>query len=779
VSTTPGTGTTDRSAAPPSAAGGRRRGALAARAAVAVGSTSRRLRLGSGSVVGGRVGLRIDPGLLERLAAGRAVALVSGTNGKTTTTRLLAAAAQAQHGAVATSDAGANLPAGVVAALAAQPAGPAVLEVDEAHLPAVADAVRPSAVVLLNLSRDQLDRVAEVRALATRWRAAAARLGEAVVVANADDPLVVWAALPAHHVVWVAAGLRWRADAGGCPSCAGRIVHRDDGWGCPTCGLSRPDPDVAVEDSAVRWRDGRVDELVLALPGRHNVANAAMALAAAPVLGIDRAVAATAMAAVREVAGRYTVVDVDGVGVRLLLAKNPAGWGELLDLLAGPARPVVLGINAEVADGRDPSWLWDVAFERLAGRLVLATGRRALDLSVRLRHAGIEHRVVPDQRAAVAAAVAAAKGSGSGSRDGDADDHRPASGLDGHRPASGPDGHRPASGPDGHRPASVPEDAPAVDYAGNYTAFQQLRQEVTASRHLRVGAVLGRRGRHPDRELEVASDPAPSAPSVPAAGRRSDGVSALRIAVVHPDLLGTYGDGGNAVVLANRARWRGTAVEVLVVEAGRPVPSSADVYLLGGGEDGPQEEAAELLAGGALADAVARGATVLAVCAGFQLVGRSFPGADGTPRPGLGLLDVVTERRSGRRAVGEVVAEPVEPPAHGDAVAVQAAALLAAAGPLTGFENHGGATRLGDGVRPLATVTRGIGNDGRGTEGAWAGKVIGTYLHGPVLARNPALADAVLTLATGTVPAPLPDVAEQALRRERLRASGIRSAGRH
>ncbi len=704
-------------------------------------------------MVGGRVGLRIDSGLLERLATGRPVALVSGTNGKTTTTRLLAAAAKAQHGAVATSDAGANLPAGVVAALAAQPAGPAVLEVDEAHLPVVADAVQPTVVALLNLSRDQLDRVAEVRALATRWRAAAARLGTAVVVANADDPLVVWAAQPAQHVVWVGAGLRWRADAGGCPSCAGRIVHRDGWWGCATCGLTRPDPDVVVDDTAVRWRDGRVDELTLALPGRCNIANAAMAMAAAQVLGVERDVAAAAMAGVREVAGRYTVATVDGVGVRLLLAKNPAGWGELLDLLDDARRPLVLGINAEVADGRDPSWLWDVAFERLAGRTVVATGRRALDLSVRLRHAGIDHRAVPDQRAAVAVAVAAVRDGGVGPQD---------------------------ASTDGHPTAPVPDDGPTVDYAGNYTAFQELRHALTDGRHLRVGAVVGRRGRQQGRALDVAVDAGAAAASSASVGRRhDDGVSALRIVVVHPDLLGTYGDGGNAVVLANRARWRGTAVEVLVVEAGRPVPSSADVYLLGGGEDGPQEEAAELLAGGALADAVARGATVLAVCAGFQLAGRSFPGADGTPRPGLGLLDVVTERRSGRRAVGEVVAEPVEPPTHGDAVAVQAAALLAAAGPLTGFENHGGATRLGDGVRPLATVTRGIGNDGGGTEGAWAGKVIGTYLHGPVLARNPALADAVLTLATGTVPAPLPDLAEQALRRERLRGSGIRSAVRH
>src|SRR4029077_18341247 len=131
------------------------------------------------------------------------------------------------------------------------------------------------------------------------------------------------------------------------------------------------------------------------LPGRANRANAAMALATAAVLGADRSVAGRALGSLDEVVGRYAVVDSGGVQARLLLAKNPAGWLEVFDFLRPPPLPVVVVINARIADGRDPSWLWDVPFERLAGRLVVASGERSRDLAVRLRYAGVEHIHAP------------------------------------------------------------------------------------------------------------------------------------------------------------------------------------------------------------------------------------------------------------------------------------------------------------------------------------------------------------------------------------------------
>jgi CobQ-like glutamine amidotransferase family enzyme len=240
--------------------------------------------------------------------------------------------------------------------------------------------------------------------------------------------------------------------------------------------------------------------------------------------------------------------------------------------------------------------------------------------------------------------------------------------------------------------------------------------------------------------------------------------SAVRIAALYPDLLGTYGDGGNATVLAQRLRWRGIPVDVVTVPAGRAAPDSCDLYLVGGGEDGPQSRAARDLAESrALHRAVEGGAVVLAVCAGMQILGSRFPDADGGEQPGLDLLDCETVRVDRPRAVGELLTHPavvVGPDGHEVAVGV-----------LTGFENHAGRTVLGPGARPLAPVEVGEGN-GDGSEGLVAGRVVGTYLHGPVLARNPSLADLLLGWVVGADRLdPLDDAEMAALRAVRLRAA--------
>ena len=232
--------------------------------------------------------------------------------------------------------------------------------------------------------------------------------------------------------------------------------------------------------------------------------------------------------------------------------------------------------------------------------------------------------------------------------------------------------------------------------------------------------------------------------------------SGLRLIWVYPDLLSTYGDRGNLLVLQRRARLRGIDTEAVSVHADQPVPRSGDIYLMGGGEDLPQILAARRLrADGGLAAAASDGAVLLAVCAGYQVIGEEFGGVEGEPVPGLGILDIRSGRGE-RRGVGEIVAD-VDP-----GLGVPR---------LTGFENHQGVTRLGPGARPLARVTAGVGN-GDGTEGAYAGKVVGTYLHGPVLVRNPGLADLLLAWAAGPL-APLPEADEawaRRLREERLAA---------
>jgi CobQ-like glutamine amidotransferase family enzyme len=230
----------------------------------------------------------------------------------------------------------------------------------------------------------------------------------------------------------------------------------------------------------------------------------------------------------------------------------------------------------------------------------------------------------------------------------------------------------------------------------------------------------------------------------------------LRIVWIYPDLLSTYGDRGNLLILARRAALRNIPVETLEVRSDQPLPASADVYLIGGGEDGPQALAAQRLAAdGGLQRAVDSGAAVLAVCAGYQLFGASFF-AKGAKCAGLGLLDITSDRGP-TRAVGEVRGD-IDP--------------RLGLPPLTGFENHGGRTHLGPDVTPLAAVTAGIGNDGR-TEGAWHGRILGTYAHGPALARNPAIADLLLKWATGAdTLTPLDDTWAERLRDERLAAAG-------
>jgi len=231
--------------------------------------------------------------------------------------------------------------------------------------------------------------------------------------------------------------------------------------------------------------------------------------------------------------------------------------------------------------------------------------------------------------------------------------------------------------------------------------------------------------------------------------------STLRIVWIYPDLLSTYGDRGNLLILARRAALRGIDVETYELRSDQAMPSSADIYLIGGGEDGPQALAAQrLIADGGLHRAVNQGAAVLAVCAGYQLFGSSFF-AKGARCPGLGLLDITSDRGE-TRAVGEVRGD-IDP--------------RLGLPPLTGFENHGGRTHLGPGVAPLARITAGIGNDGH-TEGAWHGKILGTYAHGPALARNPAIADLLLRWATGAdTLATLDDTWSERLRADRLAAA--------
>jgi CobQ-like glutamine amidotransferase family enzyme len=226
----------------------------------------------------------------------------------------------------------------------------------------------------------------------------------------------------------------------------------------------------------------------------------------------------------------------------------------------------------------------------------------------------------------------------------------------------------------------------------------------------------------------------------------------ITIVSIYPALLGTYGDAGNVLALRHRAELHGLRAQILEVAPGEPIPATGDLYVLGGGEDSAQTAAARgIREDGNLMAAAESGAAVLAICAGYQLLGEYFPDATSTPAPGLEIIDIRTDRLPAR-AVGELAADP----------------LLPGVPRLTGYENHGGATHLGPDVAPLARVLAGVGN-GDGTEGAISGHVLGTYLHGPGLARNPAVADLLLGWCVGRELEPIIEADVEALREERLR----------
>jgi lipid II isoglutaminyl synthase (glutamine-hydrolysing) len=368
-------------------------------------------------MIGGLVAMTLDRSILRQLGAGRRTVVVTGTNGKSTTTRMTAAALRTLDG-VASNAEGANMDAGLVAALAAdRDATLAALEVDEMHVPHVLDALGSAdasldpglVIILLNLSRDQLDRVGEINMIERRLRAGLARHPTAVVVANCDDVLMASAAYDRTDVVWVAAGDTWSADSVSCPR-SGEVIVRDGAhWYSTGADFKRPSPhwwfDKETGDT-LYGPDGLALPMQLRLPGSINRGNAAQAVAAAVALGADPVAAVAAVCDVDEIAGRYRTIRAGAHTVRMLLAKNPASWQEALSMVDKHAAGVVIAVNGRVADGEDLSWLWDVRFEHFEEVFtttpVVAAGERGTDLAVRLGYAGAAHTLVHDTTAAIA-----------------------------------------------------------------------------------------------------------------------------------------------------------------------------------------------------------------------------------------------------------------------------------------------------------------------------------------------------------------------------------------
>ena len=414
----------------------------------AAAAASRLLRRGGGTSIPGDVALAVDHRVLRKLAPALTggTILVTGTNGKTTTTGLIAGALAETGRRVLTNSSGANLVFGLVAAAIADTdlrgrprSDVAVFEVDELHLDRAVEETRPRLVVVLNLLRDQLDRSGELETTAGRIGDALRKLPEtARVVANVDDPLVAGQSRGLPNLVpigvdaddFVLPGLPHAADARACPVCNAplrfsRVVLAHCGtYKCTTGDFARPRPDYAltgiaapsIDELSLQVSDGT--HLTAAVGGVYNAYNVLAAYAALRTLGVDAEQARQGIAHFSPRFGRQETLRMHGRTMRLLLAKNPAGFDEVLRTAdeLGRATTYLIALNDRVADGRDVSWIWDVDFERLARTelqpKVVAAGTRANDLAVRLKYAGVpEERVTvePDPQRALHTAARAAQ----------------------------------------------------------------------------------------------------------------------------------------------------------------------------------------------------------------------------------------------------------------------------------------------------------------------------------------------------------------------------------
>lgn len=699
----------------------------------------------SGGALPGKLGLAIDPELVTHLACLLdASVVITGTNGKTTTTNLIADAVAASGASCVCNRAGNNMETGITGALLEansdrrRTAGTrrvGVFECDELYTVRILPRLKPTYFVLLNLFRDQLDRYGEIDHTQDVIAQALALSPTTTLIFNADDPLCasIAARVPNPQLPFgidgaVGTETSHIAESRFCGQCNGALEYDYIQYGqlgayhCPFCGWERPR--LASFASDVRLsRTGYTFDVSMSREGAHDAArlstkynglymvyNITAAWTAASALGaLDDAPSRfqNVLDTYVPTGGRMTRWHVGGREVATDLAKNPVGFDrQIQQIKTAQGRLMAFFLNDAEADGRDVSWIWDVDFERLSatpGIRAFVGGTRAHDLQVRLKYAGIDARIVGQVGEALASV------------------------------------------------AGEPADE-TLHVVANYTAFPPVVKELermakdgaaangdTTAVNDASTAVDGTAEHVPTSMVNSADEAAPSS-AADVAGTPEAGASApaaldrpLRIVHLYPDALNLYGDGGNAIVLARRCAWRGIPVRVDDVRMGDELDlSTADVVLIGGGADRDQLAVVNELRSqrDKLASYIEQDGVMLAICGSYQLLGRSYY-MDDTRVEGLGVIGAETVRGEGRLTGNVAVASDLFP--H----------------KLVGFENHGGRTKLDADETPLgAAVVAGTGNNGDdGFEGCVHRNLIGTYLHGPALSKNPDLADWLLARA--------------------------------
>ncbi|WP_241963546.1 MurT ligase domain-containing protein [Gordonibacter sp. 28C] len=717
----------------------------------------------------GKIALYVDPRVIADLAPRlrKGSVCVVGTNGKTTVTNLLADALETAGQRVVCNRTGANLDSGVATALLhAKEADWGVFESDELWLAKILPHLQADYVVLLNLFRDQLDRVGEIDRIQESIAGALATSPNTTLVFNADDPLcAAIAERVGNPTVAFGVGEDLRlpqntvVDAQMCQRCATMLDYDFRQYGqlgsysCPTCGFARP----ALDCEAVDVRLG-ADGLAFAargpkhdaglqapFSGAYMVYNLLATWAAADLVGVESGALQRAVDAFDPRNGRLQEFSVEGRRTLLNLAKNPTGFNQNIKIILQDEGPkaVAFFVNDKEGDGRDVSWLWDIDFEELAAKAdlhVFAGGIRKNDVQVRLKYAGLDAALVDDAagmfarlgdapvstRAYVIAnytalpAVHAELG-----RLAAAEPSQPATPT----PSAPAASNQPATPEASVGAGCCPPGATSSDNVDDAASASNAPDRASAATNAPLSHSAGGQ--------QAAPTGAPDGVSSPRA-QADPTASPLVIVHLFPDLLNLYGDGGNVKVLERRALDRGIPVEVRRVNHGEQVDlAEADLVFLGGGPDREQRLASEGLMGmrDDLHAFVEDDGVLLAICGGYQILGHEWLLGEEVVK-GLGLVDMTTERApggSGNRLIDNIVLRsPL------------------ASRPVVGYENHAGRTHLGAGVQAFGEVVSSSGhgnNDDDKRDGVLYRNVVGTYLHGPLLPKNPQVADALLARA--------------------------------